>query len=98
MAACLKWRVQHFGKFAFLQRSSLYKTNLNSTGALTIAGWQRVTPKVVFLTNKCLVVAQPVSCVALERHRGADGQIVAQPDAIYWDTRVHTGVGVQGDN
>lgn len=43
-------------------------------------------------------MAQSVSCVALKGHRGADGQIVAQPDAIHWDTRVHTGVGIQGDH
>lgn len=74
------------------------KTGLNSTGALTVTGGQRVTPKVVLLANKRLVVAQPVSCVALEGHRGADGQIMAQPDAVHWDTRVHTGVCVQGDH
>lgn len=76
----------------------MYKPHLNSTGALTVTGGQGVTPKVVLLTNQRLVVAQPVSCVALEGHRGANGQVMAQPDAVHWDTRVHTGVCVQDDH
>lgn len=74
------------------------KPHLHSSGALTVTGGQGVTPKVVLLANQQLIVAQPVSCVALEGHRGADGQVMAQPDAVHWDTRVHTGVCVQGDH
>lgn len=43
-------------------------------------------------------MAQPVSCVTLEGNCRADGQILAQPDAIHWDTRVHTGIAIQGDH
>lgn len=43
-------------------------------------------------------MTQPVPRVALEGHGGADGQIVAQPDAVHGDTRVHTWVGVQRDH
>lgn len=43
----------------------------------TITSGQRVAPEVVLLTNQRLVVAQPVSRVTLEGHRGADGQDMA---------------------
>lgn len=41
-------------------------------GVRTITGGQRVTPEVVLLTDKRFFMAQPVSCVTLEGHRGAD--------------------------
>lgn len=64
----------------------------------TVARRQRVAPEVVLLTNQWLLVAQSVSGVALEGHRGADGQVVVRPRPVDRDTGIHAGVCVQRDH
>lgn len=51
--------------------------NYETFGIHTITSGQWVAPEVVLLTNQRFLMAQPVSCVTLEGHRGADGQVMA---------------------
>lgn len=57
-----------------------------------------MAPEVVFLANQWLLVAQSVSKVTLERHRGANGQVCVRPRSVDGDTRIHAGVRVQRDH
>lgn len=64
----------------------------------TVARRQWVAPEVVLLTSQRLLVAQSVSGVTLEGHRGADGQVVVRPCPVDRDTGIHAGVCVQRDH
>lgn len=71
----------------------------NETSVLhTVTRWQRMAPEVVFLTNQWILVAQSVSSVTLEWHRGPDGQVCVRPCSVDRDTRIHAGVCVQCDH
>lgn len=43
----------------------------------TITSGQWMAPEVVLLTNQWFLMAEPVSCVTPERHRGTDRQVMA---------------------
>lgn len=63
----------------------------------TIAGGQRVAPPVVLLAHQRLLVAQPVTGVAAERHSRADGEVLAVADPVDGDSWVEARVAVHGD-
>ena len=67
----------------------------HATPRRTVTGGQWVAPEVVPLAGQRLLVAQAVARLAAVRHRGADGQVVAQPCPVHRDARVHAGVRVQ---
>ena len=62
----------------------------------TVTGRQRVAPEVVPFARQRLFVAQTVAGLTAVGHRGADGQVMAQPRPVHRDARVHAGVRVQG--
>lgn len=61
---------------------------------LTVTGWERMTPPVVFFTEKGLFMAQPVSWITAKWDSRSDGEILTIATAMYRYARVQARVSV----
>lgn len=61
---------------------------------LTITGWEWMTPPVVFLTQKRLFMAQPVSWITTKWNSRTYGEIMTMATAMYRNARVQARISV----